>query len=86
MREIMAEDQPFVRHEHSIDEGLALFADQPFKREIIEAVGSGARRGGRGGRRDRRGQRVDLPELADLHRPVPGPARAVDRPARATSS
>jgi threonyl-tRNA synthetase len=41
MREIMAEDQPFVRHEHSIDEGLALFADQPFKREIIEAVGSG---------------------------------------------
>jgi len=42
MREIMAEDQPFVRHEHSIDEGLALFADQPFKREIIEAVGAGA--------------------------------------------
>ncbi|MGB7050496.1 MAG: threonine--tRNA ligase [Acidimicrobiales bacterium] len=41
MREIMAEDQPFVRHEHSIDEGLALFADQPFKREIIEAVGAG---------------------------------------------
>jgi len=42
MREIMAEDQPFVRHEHSIDEGLDLFADQPFKREIIEAVGAGA--------------------------------------------
>ena len=41
MREIMAEDQPFVRHEHSIDEGLALFGDQPFKREIIEAVGAG---------------------------------------------
>ena len=41
MREIMAEDQPFVRHEHTIDEGLALFADQPFKREIIEAVGAG---------------------------------------------
>src|SRR5665213_543680 len=41
MREIMAEDQPFVRHEHSIDEGLALFEDQPFKREIIEAVGAG---------------------------------------------
>jgi threonyl-tRNA synthetase len=41
MREIMAEDQPFIRHEHSIDEGLALFADQPFKREIIEAVGAG---------------------------------------------
>ena len=41
MREIMAEDQPFVRHEHTIDEGLAIFADQPFKREIIEAVGAG---------------------------------------------
>ncbi len=41
MREIMAEDQPFVRHEHTIDEGLSLFEDQPFKREIIEAVGAG---------------------------------------------
>ena len=41
MREIMAEDQPFIRHEHSIDEGLAIFEDQPFKREIIEAVGAG---------------------------------------------
>jgi threonyl-tRNA synthetase len=42
MRSIMAEDQPFVRHEHDIAEGLELFTDQPFKREIIEAVGSGA--------------------------------------------
>ena len=42
MREIMKEDQPFVRHEHSIQEGLSLFEDQPFKREIIEAVGAGA--------------------------------------------
>jgi threonyl-tRNA synthetase len=42
MREIIAEDQPFVRHELSIDEGLAEFADQPFKREIIEAVAAGA--------------------------------------------
>jgi threonyl-tRNA synthetase len=41
MREIMAEDQPFIRHEHSIAEGLALFEGQPFKREIIEAVGAG---------------------------------------------
>jgi threonyl-tRNA synthetase len=41
MREIMAENQPFIRHEHTIDEGLALFDDQPFKREIIEAVGAG---------------------------------------------
>jgi threonyl-tRNA synthetase len=42
MRGIMAEDQPFIRHEHALGEGLDLFADQPFKREIIEAVGSGA--------------------------------------------
>jgi threonyl-tRNA synthetase len=42
MRAIMAEDQPFVRHEHGVGEGLELFADQPFKREIIEAVESGA--------------------------------------------
>jgi threonyl-tRNA synthetase len=41
MREIMAEAQPFIRHEHSIEEGLALFEDQPFKREIIEAVEAG---------------------------------------------
>jgi threonyl-tRNA synthetase len=41
MREIMAEDQPFIRHEHTIDEGLSIFEDQPFKREIIEAVGAG---------------------------------------------
>jgi threonyl-tRNA synthetase len=42
MRAIMAEDQPFVRHEHALGEGLEIFADQPFKREIIEAVESGA--------------------------------------------
>jgi threonyl-tRNA synthetase len=41
MREIMAEDQPFIRHQHTIDEGLSIFEDQPFKREIIEAVGAG---------------------------------------------
>jgi threonyl-tRNA synthetase len=42
MRKIMAEDQPFVRREHALGEGLEIFADQPFKREIIEAVESGA--------------------------------------------
>src|SRR5438309_9536967 len=35
MREIVGEDQPFVRQELSKDEGLALFADQPYKVEII---------------------------------------------------
>jgi threonyl-tRNA synthetase len=38
MRAIIAEDQPFTRHEYSIQDGLALFKDQPFKVEIIEAV------------------------------------------------
>jgi threonyl-tRNA synthetase len=38
MREIVGEDQPFVREEHSRDQGLELFADQPYKREIIENV------------------------------------------------
>ncbi|HET7488182.1 MAG TPA: threonine--tRNA ligase [Acidimicrobiales bacterium] len=38
MREIVAENQPFVREELSRDEGLALFADQPYKVEIIEGV------------------------------------------------
>ena len=44
MRAIVAEDQPFVREVRSIEDGLALFADQPFKREIIEGVA--APRGG----------------------------------------
>jgi threonyl-tRNA synthetase len=38
MREIIAEAQPFVREEHSIGEGLELFADQPYKQEIIAGV------------------------------------------------
>jgi threonyl-tRNA synthetase len=40
MREIVDADQAFVREEHSIDEGLQLFADQPYKKEIIEGVDS----------------------------------------------
>jgi threonyl-tRNA synthetase len=42
MREIIAEDQPFSRSEHSIEDALGIFRDQPFKREIIEAVRDGA--------------------------------------------
>jgi threonyl-tRNA synthetase len=42
MRLIIKEDQPFVRHEHSWEEGLEIFGDQPFKEEIIRAVESGA--------------------------------------------
>ncbi len=42
MRKIISEDQPFVRRELGIGEGLALFAGQPYKQEIIEAVAQGA--------------------------------------------
>src|SRR5438309_2050176 len=38
MREIVAESQPFVREEYTKEEGLQVFADQPYKVEIIEAV------------------------------------------------
>jgi threonyl-tRNA synthetase len=38
MREIIAADQPFVREEHSVREGLEMFAHQPYKIEIIRAV------------------------------------------------
>jgi threonyl-tRNA synthetase len=38
MREIVKADQPFIRSEHTVEEGLALFADQPYKCEIIQGV------------------------------------------------
>jgi len=38
MREIVAADQPFVRAEVTPDEALEIFADQPYKVEIIERV------------------------------------------------
>ncbi len=38
MRAIVADSQPFVREEHSMADGLELFADQPYKTEIIEGV------------------------------------------------
>src|SRR3954466_3401801 len=38
MREIVAESQPFTREEYSKDEGLEVFADQPYKVEIINDV------------------------------------------------
>ncbi len=40
MREIVKEDQPFLRSEVSRDDGLATFAEQPYKRDIIEKVDS----------------------------------------------
>ena len=41
MREIVAEDQRFVRDEVDYDTGLDVFADQPYKREIIAKVRTG---------------------------------------------
>jgi threonyl-tRNA synthetase len=41
MRTIVKADERFVRQEVSYDEALALFADQPYKREIIEKVRAG---------------------------------------------
>ncbi len=38
MRQITEADQPFERHEVSAAEGLELFANHPYKREIIETV------------------------------------------------
>jgi threonyl-tRNA synthetase len=46
MREIAADDQPFVREEISRTEALERFADQPFKREIVEALDVGEVAGG----------------------------------------
>ncbi len=42
MRELVKEDQAFVREEHAAAEGSAIFADQPFKLEIITNVTSGS--------------------------------------------
>ncbi|MFM8867952.1 MAG: threonine--tRNA ligase [Ilumatobacteraceae bacterium] len=42
MRRIVAADQPFVRDEVSVADALQLFADQPYKCEIIERVTSGS--------------------------------------------
>src|SRR5437773_649244 len=38
MREIVKQDQPFVREEVDRETGLATFGDQPYKRDIIEKV------------------------------------------------
>jgi len=42
MHAVIDESQPFVREEHTIAEGLEIFADQPYKREIIEGVAEAA--------------------------------------------
>jgi len=42
MKKIVKENQRFERREIDADEGLDLFADQPYKREIIAGVAEGA--------------------------------------------
>jgi threonyl-tRNA synthetase len=42
MREIVKAGQPFVRDELPYDDALRVFAEQPYKREIIERVREGA--------------------------------------------
>jgi threonyl-tRNA synthetase len=49
MRAIVAEDQAFTREDHTIEAGLALFADQPYKVEIIKGVAAGGDPGEDGG-------------------------------------
>ncbi len=87
MREIVAEDQPFVREEHSIEEALALFADQPYKREIIEGVRAAA--GGAAVDAELAGEAPSGASAVSAYRNTErfvdlcrGPARALDRPAR----
>jgi threonyl-tRNA synthetase len=41
MRKVVKDDQRFEREELSYDDALSLFADQPYKREIIEKVRGG---------------------------------------------
>jgi threonyl-tRNA synthetase len=40
MRQIVGSDQPFIREEVTRDEALTRLEDQPFKREIIDAIGT----------------------------------------------
>jgi len=40
MRAIAAEDQPFIREDVSTDEALRRLTEQPFKREIVEGLGT----------------------------------------------
>ncbi len=76
MREIVAADEPFVREELAREDGLACFADQPFKQEIIERVDS-SEVGGGAVISVYRNPRPDGPDFVDLCRGphVPSTAR-----------
>src|SRR2546423_5010507 len=45
MREIIAENQPFVREEVSLPAALELFGDQPYKVEILKGIGESSDQG-----------------------------------------
>jgi threonyl-tRNA synthetase len=60
MAEIVAEDQPFERSTMSKPEALELFAEHPFKVEIIESVDEGEGTGGDEVSAYRNGEFVDL--------------------------
>ena len=40
MRRIVEEDQPFIREEVTREDAIARLEDQPFKREIVESIGT----------------------------------------------
>jgi len=78
MREIIKADQPFVRSEMPAAAALQLFADQPYKCEIIERVSSGAAADDLDGGEVGSGETISVyrntPEFVDLCRGphVPG--------------
>ena len=80
--EIVAADQPFVRDELEPTAALELFADQPYKREIIERVQEADADDADAGEVARRHRHQRLPQHPGVRRPVPGPARPEHRAAR----
>ena len=80
MREIVAADEPFVREEVDRAAGEQVFADQPYKLEIIEKVDDSSEVG--------EGTVISVYRNParrigdDVRRPLPRPARAVDQAAR----
>ena len=76
MHEIVAEDQEFVREEHSILEGLEIFADQPYKQEIIDGVA--ARPGAVGVEEELAAEGAGAGGVSIYRNPRPGPGGGPD--------
>ena len=75
MAEIVLADQSFSREEHSIPDALGMFADQPYKTEIIESVDETEVGGGDGVTVYRNEDFVDL--CRGPHLPSTGRLKAV---------